>query len=45
MSESIYKVRTKKYLKPILETQIIGLSRVILGLPIDHVFDRFKTLI
>ncbi|CAD8095864.1 unnamed protein product [Paramecium primaurelia] len=45
MSESIYKVRTQKYLKPIIETQIIGLSRVILGLPIDHVFDRFKTLV
>ncbi|CAD8172707.1 unnamed protein product [Paramecium pentaurelia] len=45
MSESIYKVRTQKYFKPILETQIIGISRVILGLPIDHVFDRFKTLL
>lgn len=30
-------------LKPVVETQIIGLGRVLLGLPIEHFFDRFKT--
>ncbi|CAD8138777.1 unnamed protein product [Paramecium octaurelia] len=39
----IYK--SKEVLKPILETQLIGVSRAIVGLPMDHFFDRFKTLI
>ncbi|CAD8044461.1 unnamed protein product [Paramecium primaurelia] len=46
MSETtqwIYK--GKELLKPIVETQLIGVSRAILGLPMDHFFDRFKTLI
>lgn len=30
-------------LKPIAEIQFVGLTRVILGLPVEHFFDRFKT--
>ena len=39
----IYK--GKEILKPVFETQLIGMSRAVIGLPLDHIFDRFKTLI
>lgn len=35
----------KRTIKPVVETQFIGLTRVVLGLPIEHFFDRFKTII
>ncbi|CAD8144955.1 unnamed protein product [Paramecium octaurelia] len=46
MSETtqwIYK--GKEILKPVFETQLVGMSRAVIGLPMDHIFDRFKTLI
>ncbi|CAD8053714.1 unnamed protein product [Paramecium sonneborni] len=46
MSETTQWIcKGKEILKPIFETQIIGVSRAVLGLPMDHFFDRFKTLI